>query len=217
MSILLLAMAAQFSLPVALGVPVPDVRAVFSADDMPAYVEEAGTTRFVFSRITVTSDGKAQDCGAEKSSGDAKLDLLTCVIILRRAKFQPAKWVDGSPAYAVLRVPVTWAIDVEPTKAEKEQAYPPDVSLTVNHLPGGVGQLARVNLMIAVDETGRILDCAQAIPYPSRGRERPFPQLVPIACQQLMSQLRMMPPAKDASGTGVRSMQTASVSFRTGR
>lgn len=216
MSIALLALAAQFSLPVALGVPIPDVRAVFSADDMPSYIEEAGVTRFVFSRTTVSSDGKPQDCAAERSSGDPKLDALTCAIILRRAKFQAAKWVDGSPAYAVLHVPVTWAINFQPSKAEEELAYPPDVSLTVNHLPEGLGQLERVTLMIAVDETGRIVDCAQALPYPSRGREKALPQLVPIACQQLTRQLKVLP-AKDASGKAVRSIQTASVSFRTGK
>lgn len=216
MSILWLALSAQFSLPIALGVPVPDVRAVFSANDMPIYVMEEGVTRFVLAQTTVSSDGKLQDCGVEKSSGDAKLDAQTCAIILRRAKFQAATWVDGSPAYAVLHVPVTWAVDVEPSKSDEERAYPPDMDLSVNRLPEGAGARARLSLMIAVDETGRIIDCSQAMPFPVRGHEKAFPQLTPIACEQLISQLKV-PPARDASGKPVRSVQTAAVSFSAGK
>src|SRR5689334_6933714 len=97
---------------------------------------------------TVAADGTPQDCGAEKGSGDPKLDAYTCAIILKRAKFQPARWVDGSPVYAVLRVPVTWAIGAEPSKTEDEKAYPADMEVSVSRLPEGAGERTSLSLMI---------------------------------------------------------------------
>src|SRR5579875_2069435 len=93
--------AAQLAMPTPLGLPVPDVRALFSFDDMPAYVQSAGITRFVATRTTVRADGTVQDCTAERGSGDPNLDRYTCAITVKRARFVPAKWIDGSSSYAV--------------------------------------------------------------------------------------------------------------------
>src|SRR4051794_14999578 len=119
-------LATQLSMPMALGVPIPDVRAIFSADDMPAYVQAAGVTRSVPTRTTVRLDGIPQDCGVERTSGDPKLDLYTCAIILQRARFSPAKWVDGSPVEAIIRVPVTWS-SAEFSESGAQKAFPPDL------------------------------------------------------------------------------------------
>jgi hypothetical protein len=162
-----------------------------------------------------SSRRRTQDCAAERSSGDAKLDLYTCAIILKRAKFEPAKWVDGSPAYAIVRAPVTWAVAGEPSESEVEKAYPPDMTLTVNQLPAGAGKRVKLGLMLAVNESGRIVGCDQRLP-PSRDvHARTFPELLPIACQQLTGRFTALA-AKDGSGMAVRSVQTASVVFSTG-
>jgi hypothetical protein len=208
-------LAAQLSLPVAIGVPIPDVRVIFSPDDMPGYVQSAGITRFVSTRTTIRPDGAPQDCAAERSSGDAKLDLYTCAIILKRAKFEPAKWVDGSPAYAIVRAPVTWAVAGEPSESEVEKAYPPDMTLTVNQLPAGAGKRVKLGLMLAVNESGRIVGCDQRLPASRDVHARTFPELLPIACQQLTGRFTALA-AKDGSGMAVRSVQTASVVFSTG-
>src|ERR1700745_4289528 len=78
MSMLWIVFAAQLSLPVPVG--MPDVRAVFSANDMPAHVQSAGVDRFVATRTTVRPDGTVQDCRVERASGDPALDALTCSI-----------------------------------------------------------------------------------------------------------------------------------------
>jgi hypothetical protein len=208
-------LAARLSVPLAIGVPIPDVRAIFSADDMPAYVQSAGVTRFVSTRTTVRPDGALQDCAAERGSGDAKLDLYTCAIILKRAKFEPAKWVDGSPAYAIVRAPVTWAVDGEPSESEVEKAYPPDMALTVNQLPAAAGKRVELSLMLAVNESGQIVGCDQRLPASRDVHVKTFPKLLPIACQQMTSKFTALP-AKDRSGKAVRSVQTASVVFITG-
>jgi hypothetical protein len=182
---------------------------------MPAYVQEAGITRFVATRTTVRPDGRPQDCTVDPTSGDAKLDAYTCAIILRRAKFEAAKWIDGSPAYGVIRAPVIWSVGGPPSDSEIEKAYPPDMTLSVNRLPAGAGKSVKLALMLAVDESGRVVSCDQRLPGFTAVRAKTFPELLPIACQQMKSQFIALP-AKDAAGKAVRSVQTASVVFTTG-
>ncbi|HKC04084.1 MAG TPA: energy transducer TonB [Sphingomicrobium sp.] len=208
-------LAAQLSLPVPLGLPFPDVRSVFSSDDMPAYVQIAGINRFVASRTTVRPDGTVQDCTVERDSGDAKLDAYTCAIIVRRAKFQPAKWIDGSTAYGVIRVPVIWAIGGPPSKREAQEAYPPDMELSVTRLPADADRRTTLALVIGVDENGRVVGCNERPKVSQRDHTKTFPELVPIACQQMMNEFAAIP-AKDASGKPMRSVQTASVVFSIG-
>jgi hypothetical protein len=204
-----IALAAQLSLP------VPDVRVFFSYEDMPAYVVREGVNRFVSTRTTIRPDGTPQDCTEERGSGDAKLDALTCLIILKRAKVQPAKWVDGSATYAVVRVPVTWSVGGPPSESEIQKAYPPDLDITINRLPSGAHNRTRLDLMIAVNEVGRVVGCGDA-PKAKWDHTKAFPDLVPLACQQMATQFTAIP-AKDPAGKQVRSVQTASVVFSTGQ
>jgi hypothetical protein len=212
-----IAVAGQLSNAVPVGLPSPDVRAVFAVNDMPVYVQAVGITRFVLTRLTVGPDGNLQDCGVERPSGDGQLDAYTCRIFSKRAKkFQPAKWIDGSAAYGVLSVPVTWAIGGQPSKSDTERAYPPDMELSVNRLPPGADEGTNVPLVIAVDESGRVVGCTQSLPASMSVHAKKFPELVPIACDLLARQFSAIP-AKDASGKPVQSVQYASVVFRTGR
>jgi len=211
-----IALAGQLSNAVPVGLRSPDVRAVFTFNDMPVYVQAAGITRFVLTRLTVGPDGNLQDCAAERPSGDGQLDAYTCRIFSKRAKkFQPAKWVDGSATYGVLSVPVTWAIGGVPSKHDLERAYPPDMELSVNRLPRGADEGTYVPLVIAVDESGRVVGCSQFQPTSKSVHAKTFPELVPIACDLLVRQFTAIP-AKDASGKPVQSVQNASVVFRTG-
>jgi hypothetical protein len=181
---------------------------------MPAYVQMEGINRFISTRTTVRPDGTLQDCVLERSGGDPKLDALTCSIILKRARFQPSKWVDGSPAYAVLRTPVSWIIGGPPSKSDLRKAYLGDVDISVSRLPKGTPDRASISLMIAVDENGRVVSCGAA-PRDQRDHSRTFPELVPIACQEMIRQFVAIP-ARDGSGNAVRSVQTASATFSTG-
>jgi TonB family protein len=206
-------LAAQLGLPLALGVPYSDVRSVFSAEDYPAYLQQAGQSGTVYTRTTVRPDASIQSCTVERSSGDPNLDAYTCGIIVKRAKFVPAKWTDGLPAYGVIRVPVSWVISSGPLSEEEMlRATVPDLELSVNHLPKGARSIAAVNLEIAADENGRPVTCVEWAP-PKNARGRHFPELVPIACQQVMAGLTVTPPV-DASAKSVRSVQSVSVHFK---
>lgn len=209
-------LAAQLSLPLALGVPYSDVRSVFSADDYPAYLQQAGQSGTVYTRTTIRPDASIQSCTIERSSGDPKLDAYTCAIIVKRAKFAPAKWTDGSPVYGVIRVPVSWVIsngsNGVPSQEDMLRATMPDLELSVNHLPKGAHSIAAVSLEIAADENGRPVTCVEW-PPPKKAREPRFPELVPIACQQAIANLTVIPPV-DASAESVRSVQSVSVHFK---
>jgi hypothetical protein len=216
MSMLWIALAAQLSLPVPINAPAPDIHALFSPDDMPAYVQIAGVNRFVRTRTTVHPDGTIQGCTVEGGSGDPSLDAYTCSIIQRRAKLQPGTWVDGSHTYAVVRVPVTWSIGRPASKSELERAYPSDLTLTLDRLPKGAERPTSLALMVAVDESGRVVGCSERPKDPKWDHTKTFPELVPIACQHMMSDFTATP-AKDASGKAVRSVQSAFVAFRAAR
>lgn len=205
-----IALAAQLSGPLP-----EETETVFSVDDMPEYVLRAGINRFVLTRTTVGLDGIPQNCVIERSSGDAALDAYTCAIIVKRARLRPAKWIDGSPSYSVLRVPISWTIGGPPSSSELQKAYRADIDIMVNRLPDGAKSPISVRLMIAVDQNGRPVACDEA-PRPSgRSHDKVFPKLVPIACQQMMSQYKAIP-AKDESGKPVRSVQNATVDFSSG-
>jgi protein TonB len=57
---------------------------------------EQGTTRF---RLTVGGgDGRVTNCSVIRSSGSSMLDTATCRIMRQRARFTPARDVNGNPA-----------------------------------------------------------------------------------------------------------------------
>jgi TonB family protein len=203
----------QPSLPLALGHRYSDVRAVFTNDDYPADLLRAGKSGTVSTRTTVRPDGSIQGCAVERSSGIPSLDAYTCAIILKRARFAPAKWTDGSAAYGVIRVPVSWVVSyAAPSKESMFRATNPDLELSVNHLPQGARQsFTAVSLEVAADENGRPVTCVEWSP-PKNARGAYFPELVPIACNEVMATLKLIPPL-DASGKAARSVQSVLVNF----
>jgi hypothetical protein len=211
---MLLALATQLSLPTPSNTRIPDVRAIFSYDDVPAYLIQKGNVNLtVYTRTTVTPDGTIQGCVAEVSSGDRKLDAYTCALIAKRAKFRPARWVDGSAAYGVIRVPVRWVVRNGPPSTDDSLRWTvPDVDLSVNHLPKGAHSIVGLSLQVAADENGRPVSCAEWQPSKNDAGKH-YPELVSIACQQVTAGLTLSPPV-DAAGKPMHSVQTVSVHFQ---
>ena len=205
MLLLALAAAAQLSAPQG-----TDIRTVFSDRDMPLEYMPSEGDLSVGVRLTVRPDGKVQGCEIEYPSGLDRLDLHTCKIVKRRARYAPASAQRGTPAYAVYRTTVRWVVTGFATPRRLE--YPADLTLTVNQLPAGVESPLVVGLTFAVDEQGRASSCA-AQPLPSRAK--PYdPEIVNLACDQL-AKTYVAIPAKDDSGKPVRSVQTGTVAFST--
>jgi hypothetical protein len=196
-----IAAAAQLSAPLPVG-----HQSWWSPDDMPAYVQLEGVDRTVPLRLVVKPDGKLQGCEIETGSGDAKLDQYTCVVALRRAKYTPARWIDGTPSYGAHRMPVTWAIGSPPLKSSIRG----DVELTVSTLPQRIKSPAFVGVIFAADEAGHPLSCT-ATPTEWQADPRSL-ALVPLACDELMKRYTAMP-VRDEGGKAVRSVQNAVIRF----
>jgi hypothetical protein len=207
-----LALAAQLSLPVVVGGRGPDIRTVFSSYDFPDYVQRARVPRGVFTRTTVRFDGTVQGCVPEATSGNAKLDAYTCALIVKRAKFQPATW-DGSATYGVIRVTVWWVFGPPVSEQASKKAVVADIDLTVDRLPKGADSIALTRLQVGADEKGRALSCAEVPATDEKAAKEHFPELIPIACQQVLDTLTLIPPM-DNTGKPVRSVQSVMVRFQ---
>jgi hypothetical protein len=211
-SVMLLALAAQLSVPTLTRAHVADVRTLFSFNDVPDYLVRQGEVdRTVFARTTVRPDGTTEGCVAERSSGDPRLDAYTCALIVKRAKFLPARWVDGSSAYGVIRVPVRWQVTDAPY-GNRPPANTADLDILVNRPPKGARQPVVVDLQVATDEGGHPVSCNGWSPLPD-AHAKDFPELVPIACQQATASLVLTPPV-DPSGKAYRSVLIVSVLFK---
>jgi TonB family protein len=104
-----------------------DTRLLFSADDYPADAlrkKEEGTAR---AKLTVGTDGRVKDCAIVESSNSPALDAATCNILVRRAKFTPARDSNGNPVEdTYVTPPISWRIDEDaaPAPPAMEQAGP---------------------------------------------------------------------------------------------
>lgn len=183
----------------------------FSPDDMPARVQKAGITRSVVLRIAVRPDGSVRSCEVQSASGDPALDMHTCSLIVKRAKYAPAKWVDGSAAYGVDRLAFVWAVGAPPGPSTE----PGDLTLTVKELPKRAKSPTHVHVAVAVDQSGIPVGCNE--PREPTGRfsilQEHLRQLVPLACGQVMK-LHKAQPAQDGAEKTVPSVQLVTVRFR---
>ncbi|MEO8175964.1 MAG: hypothetical protein ABI626_04820 [Sphingomicrobium sp.] len=195
-----LALAAQLSAPV----PTNDL--LVRPADVPLELLRADEMKLVQFRITVTPAGKSQDCQIELSSGNPKIDAMTCSVIKRRAHFRPATDVNGNAAYGVYRAFITWWM------GDNSKAPPSvttrDLDITVKTLPRGVQSPVPVKLMIAVDADGHPSSCKGE-------RATDNPGLVEAGCGQLVKAYTAVP-ARSSTGTLVPSVQTATVLFMKG-
>ena len=63
---------------------------------------------FVEFRIDV--DGEVSGCRVTRSSGDEALDAVTCRLIERRFRYQPATDASGAPVPATVATNFTWTL-----------------------------------------------------------------------------------------------------------
>ena len=192
-----LALAAQLSAPV----PTNDL--LVRPADVPLELLRADEMKLVQFRITVTPAGKAQDCQIETSSGNQKIDAMTCSLVKRRARFRPATDVNGNAAYGVYRAFITWWMGNNSKAAPSVTTR--DLDVTVKTLPSGIPSPAPVKLMFAVDADDHPSSCKGE-------RASDNPGLVAAGCGQLIKAFTAVP-ARTSAGVLVPSVQTAIVLF----
>lgn len=95
------------------GVPARSVASLASYFSDGDYPDDAvrnnkiGTTGFA---LLVDEGGKVADCMVVQTSGQASLDMQTCGIIKRRARFIPARTIDGKPTKDRVTSRVHWRL-----------------------------------------------------------------------------------------------------------
>lgn len=81
-----------------------------STDDYPSSAMRDGVQGVTSFRLEVGTDGKPTNCTVTGSSGSALLDDTTCRLVMRRAKFQPAKDTEGNPIASGYSSRTRWQI-----------------------------------------------------------------------------------------------------------
>ena len=90
--------------------PKGDPGGWLTTDDYPPAALRAGKegrTRF---RLDVAADGKVIGCTVVSSSGSDELDQTACRVLLRRARFAPAKNVGGQAMASSYSSSVLWRL-----------------------------------------------------------------------------------------------------------
>jgi hypothetical protein len=174
----------------------------WTSDDMPMDHIQAGVTRDVAWRATVSPTGQTVSCDIDQTSGDPELDALTCKLLMKRARFKPATWIDGSPVVGVLHEATVWAIG----NSGGKDLWP--ITVPLAELPPNAHSPESVRIKFAVHEDGIISDCVAA---PFKKKE-PLAALVPAACSAVAASPVIRPPL-GADGKAVRSVQVAVVTF----
>ena len=96
--------------------PPPPTRAranlvnLFTSDDYPRQAlrnEEQGTVQF---RVTIAPNGRVSDCAVIASSGSSVLDRASCLIVSRRARFEPARDASGRRVSDSMTSRIRWEL-----------------------------------------------------------------------------------------------------------
>jgi hypothetical protein len=195
-----IALAAQLAAPAPLNYPW------IGPEDVPQYLGLRGEgVWFIPTRLVVAPTGQLERCEVELSSGITELDRHTCALLLRRAKFQAARWTDGSAVYGVYRTVIAYGTSNFPPLPTQDWA---DLRFVVNQLPKGLKSRAVVRVMFAVDFDGQASACVGEPPSPAI--------LVELACQEVVKDYKAIP-LKDSAGKLVPSVQNAIVEFSKGK
>ena len=108
-----------------------DPREWISPDDYPPAalrIGAAGVTRF---RLDIDVNGQVTGCTVTQSSGNADLDVTTCTLLTRRARFTPAQDRQGHALAASYSSAVSWQIPAgAPT--------PPPCMISPGAMPGDI-------------------------------------------------------------------------------
>jgi len=113
--------------------------------DYPTKAIENGDAGAVTAHLSIAPDGRVSGCKVTETSGSEALDGLTCSIAKRRARFTPARDVEGKAIAGDYYVAVTWGTgkDVMPIRIPMQMG--------VKALPAGYAQPAEMHLLFGGD------------------------------------------------------------------
>jgi TonB family protein len=86
------------------------LRGLFTAADYPAAALKDGRMGRAHVRLRIDDTGSITECSVLRSSGSAELDATTCKVLNERAKFDPARDVDGKATRGIVVTAVHWML-----------------------------------------------------------------------------------------------------------
>lgn len=81
-----------------------------SPSDYPTPALSRGVEGDTYALIDVGTDGRASNCRIIRTSGNDEIDRTTCMIVTKRARYQPAKDATGKPVPAPYFLGFRWEI-----------------------------------------------------------------------------------------------------------
>ena len=89
-----------------------DLRRIFSSDDYPLSAQMRGIEGSVRAELEVDTRGRVRRCSIITSSNSSAIDDATCRILKERARFTPARDVNGKAAPDTIVTPmIVWRLE----------------------------------------------------------------------------------------------------------
>jgi hypothetical protein len=155
--------------------------------------------------IDVSPDGGLLRCEPLEKTG---LDRKICEILMKNARFLPARDDQGNPIFGVYDGFANFALPGKDRRQDRSK-----LTVAVSQLPEGIASPAFAKVAFLVDGAGRISHCTSTV-----GERRRFMQTVealgPAACNKVVNDYRPVP-ARNGAGEAVLSVQTVMVRFET--
>ena len=82
----------------------------FGSDAYPADAIRLGQQGRTVARLSIDATGTPRDCIVATSSRSTSLDMTTCSILMKRARFRPARDRNGVATVGDYTVPVRWVL-----------------------------------------------------------------------------------------------------------
>ena len=156
--------------------------------------------------VIVTPEGKPETCRLAQPSGVETLDLTTCRVVLRQARYDPARDGEGRATYARSRYNFAWTLGGV-FGALPPLPDAPDYAMTIRPRPGESAEPVTVSVDTLIGEDGALLSCS----VPDKADA---PALAHAACRVLPS-VWVADPVTAVDGTPVRCIATVTVRFTT--
>jgi hypothetical protein len=178
--------------------PGNDPSTWFTPKDYPEDLKPANVRGVTNVELFIDDHARPFNCRIVQTSGNARLDKMSCELLFARARFMPAQDAKGAAIPGAFAMPVIWS----PDKNRPAPVMATDVTLTVNHLPDPKNPVMMLKQIERED--GTVESCASFMPAK--------PALEQIACQQV-SALAREDPMVDAQGKHLRAMRMRRVTF----
>lgn len=176
----------------------------FSSKEHPKTALRVAERGHMAYTIDVAPDGSAIRCETQETTD---LDRKVCELLMKRARFLPAKDDQGRPAFGVYEGVASFLLPGKNSRRPDRSK----LAVVIDQLPAGVASPAYARVAFLVDSAGAISQCAS-----TPGERRRFLQTVealgPAACDKLATDYRPEP-ARDVAGEPVASVQSVMVRF----